>query len=52
MIQVDDKDPIELIKVTKAIQLLAVRVGNENLIKLADKVEKNPSLISNALKFI
>lgn len=42
----------ELMKIADAIQTLVNRVGNDNLIKLSEKVKKNPALISTALKYI
>ncbi|MEI7726484.1 MAG: hypothetical protein WCK09_15350 [Bacteroidota bacterium] len=52
MIQVDAPDQSEVAKVTRAIQMLATKIGNKKLIKLAEKVEKNPALVSTALNYI
>lgn len=52
MIQVDVSDPVECEKVTKAIQMLVMKVGNKKLIKLAEAVVKNPSLLNTALSYI
>ena len=52
MIQINVETPQQQQQVTDAVQKLVSQVGNNNLILLSEKVQKNPSLIKTALKFI
>jgi len=51
-ITIEARDQTELMLVTSAVQDLILKVGNANLIRLAEKIKKNPAIIKTALKYI
>ena len=46
------KDQQDLMMVVSAVQDLILRVGNDNLVRLAKKVKDNPAIVKTALKYI
>ncbi len=51
-INITAKDALTALAVEKAIKILLAKSKSDDLIKIADKVNKNHGLIGKALKFI